>query len=369
MSKISKSDYVVGAAANYETGIGYYTKHGDVSDLLQCGAFTANTTPDIAAIGSIIRRVEGKIDDKLKVSFRPEIIEKEIHDFDMSRMGAYPVQAWKDYVGFIQLNSEKISKILRLEVYQGSSYVDMASASCIYTPQTAIQPPLGDGSAGYKIKLQVGDTNVWMLEDNSHTGFFDQFGQKTTVLEICAAINEVFPSKTAPFTGATVAKSIPITTGGRKISDFFYACPNEAGTGVYISSKLPSDAGTICKLTEYIGGVAQTPINFTDNESGGRTEEFWTLSDEGKLFFRTEYPHNHKHSVRITYVRGSSKVPAAIHEATTKLVAAEVLVTDDNTILIAETGSNIDLAKKHEILTTEANAILEGKRNLVHLID
>ena len=46
-----------------------------------------------------------------------------------------------------------------------------------------------------------------------------------------------------------------------------------------------------------------------------------------------------------------------------------MLVTDDNTILIAETGSNIDLAKKHEILTNEANAILEGKRNLVHLID
>ncbi len=363
MSKISKSDYTTGAVTDYGNGIGYYTKHQDVSELLQIGSFNDNTTPTHGAIGRIIKRVEGKIDDKLKVSFRPEIIEKEIHDFDMSRMAAYPVQPWKDYVGFIQLNSEKISKILRLEVWQGDKYVDMASASCIYTPQSTIQ------SSGYSIKLQVGDTNVWVLTDNVHTGFFDQFGQKTTVLEICAAINEVFPSKTAPFTGATVAKSVPITTGTRNISDFFYACPTEDGTGVYISSKLPSDAGTICKLTETVGGVAQTPINFTDNESGGRTEEFWTLTDEGKLFFRTEYPHNQKHSVRITYIRGSSKVPAAIHEAATKLVAAEVLVTDDNTILIAETGSNIDLAKKHEILTNEANAILEGKRNLVHLID
>ena len=98
-------------------------------------------------------------------------------------------------------------------------------------------------------------------------------------------------------------------------------------------------------------------------------KDFWTINSEGKIFFREEYPFNHKHSIRATYIRGSSRVPAAIHEAATKLVAAEILVTDDNTILIAETGSNIDLAKKHEILTTEANAILDGKRNLVHLID
>ena len=71
----------------------------------------------------------------------------------------------------------------------------------------------------------------------------------------------------------------------------------------------------------------------------------------------------------MAYIRGSSRIPSSIHEATTKLVAAEVLVTDDNTILIAETGSNIDVAKKHEILTTEAKEILDGKRNLVYLIE
>jgi len=42
---------------------------------------------------------------------------------------------------------------------------------------------------------------------------------------------------------------------------------------------------------------------------------------------------------------------------------------DDNTILIAETGSNIDLAAKREALVQEADAILKGKSRLLHLID
>ena len=74
------------------------------------------------------------------------------------------------------------------------------------------------------------------------------------------------------------------------------------------------------------------------------------------------------HSIRVTYVAGDSRVPATIHEAATKLVAAEVIRHDDNSILIAETGSNIDLKTKHDILIQESEAILKGKQNIVHFI-
>lgn len=363
MAKLSKSDYVVGSAANYSNGIGYYTTHTDVSDLLQCGAFSASTTPDLSAIGKIIKRVEGKIDDSLKVSHRPEIIEKEVHNFDPFIQSQYPVIPYKDYVGFIQMNSEKVKKILRLEVWQGDNYVDMASASCTYTPPTTAQ------TGTYTLRFDIGSpvTVSFTLTENTSNGFYDQFGQKTTVLEICAAINERFPHATADFTQQTTEKTTSASTGSGNISDFFYACPSEDGKSVYISSKLPSDAGTICSLIETIDGTSQT-FSFVDNETGGRNEEFWTIRDEGKLFFRTNYPYLTQHSVRITYIRGSSRIPAAIHEAATKLVAAEILLTDDNTILIAESG-NIDINKKHEILIAEAKEILDGKKNLVYLID
>ena len=359
----SDSDYIAGALPNYASGIGYYTSHTEVSDMLQVGAFQASgqSTPDIPMIGKIIKRVEGKIDDTIKVSFRPEIIEKEVHNFDAWRQQAYPVTFWKDYVGFIQLNSEKVSKIIKLEVFQGSEYVDLASASVEYTPPaTAI-------NGTYTITLGVGsdaDTGYrFVLTRGQNNGFYDTFGQKTTVKQICSAINEVYPADTAQFTGETSAKTISDAPdeGGttRNISDFFYACPAEDSSKLIISSLLPSDAGTICTITA-THGTPTSSTSFIDNENSGRLKDYWTINDEGKIFFRQNYPYLTPHSVR---------VPSKIHEAATKLVAAEVLVHDDNTILIAETGSNIDLKTKHDILIKEAEEILEGKKQLLYLID
>lgn len=80
------------------------------------------------------------------------------------------------------------------------------------------------------------------------------------------------------------------------------------------------------------------------------------------------YPHLNSHAIRVTYVAGEGRVPAPIHEAATKIVAAEVIRHDDNSILITESGSNIDLKAKHDILLEEANAILKGKANMVYFI-
>ena len=96
--------------------------------------------------------------------------------------------------------------------------------------------------------------------------------------------------------------------------------------------------------------------------------DYWTIGDEGKIFFHQNYPYLERHSVRVTYVAGEGRVPATIHDAATKLVAAEVIRHDDNSILIAETQSNIDLKTKHDILVEEANETLKGKANMVYFI-
>tara|TARA_R110002050_G_scaffold93608_1_gene195449 strand:- start:233 stop:1345 length:1113 start_codon:yes stop_codon:yes gene_type:complete len=370
MGKLSsESDYVITALPDYTLGKGYYTSHSEVSDLLQVGAFSGSSVPSIAMVGKIIKRVEGRIDDSIKLSFRPEIIEKEVHNFESLNMAAYPVQSWNDYMGFIQLHSENIRKIVKLEVYQGSEYVELASASIKYTPpETAtngtytITLGVGDATTGYRFVLTKGNAN----------GFYDTFGQKTTVLQICDAINEVFPHKTAQFTGETAIKTTTDAPDGggitRNISDFFYASASSDGKSVVITSLLPSDAGTICNVSSTHGSPT-TSASFIDNESSGRNEDYWVIGDEGKIFFRQNYPYYENHSIRVTYVRGKTRVPASIHEAATKLVAAEILVHDDNTILIAETGSNIDLKTKHDILIQEAEKIIKGKQVMLHLID
>ena len=77
---------------------------------------------------------------------------------------------------------------------------------------------------------------------------------------------------------------------------------------------MPSDAGTICNI-QATHGSPTSSTSFTDNESAGRDDDFWTISDEGKIFFKQNYPYYEYHSIRVTYVRGKSRVPAEIHEA------------------------------------------------------
>ena len=50
-------------------------------------------------------------------------------------------------------------------------------------------------------------------------------------------------------------------------------------------------------------------------------------------------------------------------------MAAEILRHDDQTILIAETGGNITTKEKYDILRKEALETLDGKKDLVYMLD
>ena len=132
-----------------------------------------------------------------------------------------------------------------------------------------------------------------------------------------------------------------------------------------ITSLLPGDDGASCTIASTFGSVE----NFTDNEDVGRLGDYWTIGHEGKIFFLKNYPYIKSQSIKVTYVSGDRRVPAWVHEIATKLVASEVLVHDDNSILIAETGANIDLRTKHEILVKEATEMMNSKKAMMHLIE
>ena len=325
---------------------------------------TQMSTPTIAEVGKIIKRVEEKIDDTTKTSYRPTIYKDEFHSFEGFQHGHYPLRTYKDYVGYVQLSYPKIQKLVRLEVWQGNNWVDLASATAsLKVPSTAT-------TNDWTISLTVGTPttytfNVRNLANNSVRDFYDNFGAKTTASQIVDAINEVFPHKTAKFTGETAAKSVQDTGNAVNISDFFYATTDsESGDTVIISSLLIGEDGTNCTISSTYG----TATNFTDNQDQRRLGDYWTIGEEGKIFFHQNYPYLERHSVRVTYVAGEGRVPATIHDAATKFVAAEIIRHDDNSILIAETQSNIDLKTKHDILIEEANATLKGKSNMVYFI-
>ena len=357
MAKLSSPSDFTNINVNYTIGNGYYTTHTDVSNLLQISAFGDSTTPTRAEVGKIIKRVEEKIDDAIKLSYRPIIYKDEYYNFEGVNESHYPLRKYRDYVGFIQLQHPKVQKIVRLEVWQNDKYVDLASATA------KIKVPSSTTESNWDITLTAGP-HSFTLTENTH--FYDSFGPKTTASQIVDAINEVFPAKTARFTGETAAKSVTATGNSSiNVSDFFYATTDsEAGDTVVISSLLLGDDGSACTVSSTFGTVT----NFTDHQDQRRLGDYWTINSESKIFFLRQYPFLQNHSIRVTYVSGDSRVPAPIHEAATKLVAAEVIRHDDNSIMIAETGSNIDLKAKHDILKEEAMEIINGKKEMIHFI-
>ena len=62
-------------------------------------------------------------------------------------------------------------------------------------------------------------------------------------------------------------------------------------------------------------------------------------------------------------------MPSSIHEASTKLVAAEILRSDDQSVLITESGANITTKEKYDILRKEGMDILAGKGDIVYFLE
>tara|TARA_R110000868_G_scaffold27991_2_gene105319 strand:+ start:1960 stop:3081 length:1122 start_codon:yes stop_codon:yes gene_type:complete len=368
----SPSDYT-SINVDYSTGSGYYTDKTAVANLLQIPAFSTSTYPTQAQIGAIIKVVEGIVDEKVKRSYRPIIYKNEFHNFEFARS---PMQSYYGgYVGFVQLDTLKLKKVVSLQVWQGNSYKELASAQASITLD----------AAGYKnlrkITLQLPNSgktfNLFFTGEggtNAVNTFDASYGSKTTAQEICHLINEEYPSKTAQFTGATAEKfKNSDESASFAISDFFYASIDpDNGNKINISSLLAGEDGSDCTLTlTDKAGVASNSgsVAFTDMQDMKRLGSFWAIGDEGRIFFLRDYPYHTQNSIICTYIAGDGRVPSSIHKATTMLVAAELLRHDDQTILIAETGGNISTKEKYDILKQEADDILKGKADLVFLID
>ena len=140
-------------------------------------------------------------------------------------------------------------------------------------------------------------------------------------------------------------------------------------TVVLDTAATASGTNTLTFTTEdLIPSVCDLTV-FTDKEDLKRLGSYWTIGEEGRIFFLRDYPYHTNNSVIVSYIAGDNRVPSAIHEATTKLVAAEIIRMDDQSVLIAETGANIGAKEKYDILKKEAMDILKGKGDLVYFLD
>ena len=359
----SPSDYTA-VNPNYAIGQGYYTNEDKIADLLQIPSFSATTNPSYDQVGDIIKDVEDEIDEKTGMSFRPIIYANEMHNFRSPTGGSlrkWP-SWWSDYVGFCQLNHRHIRKMIRIEVWQGNRWTDLCSA----TAKVSVSNDQVGSSGSITLTLPNSVTFV-LNKGTTNSQYNNAYGAKTIAQEICHLINETYPSITARFTGATASKSL-VGSDGTNVSDFFYATVNtEDETEVIISSLLPGDDGSQCSIA--VTGSGLTKSDFTDNEEMKRLGTWWKIDEEGRIFFRTNFPYMEKNSVRMTYIACNPRVPGIISQAATKMSAMEILRHDDQTVLIAESGSQIDIKTKYDLLKQEAAELLKLTRETIFLIE
>ena len=345
---------------DYNTGQGYYTSVEMVSDLLQIPSFTGSSNPTESQVGAYIKRVEDYIDTKTGTSFRPITYYDEYHNFEFKK--ARYTRVFFDSVGFIQLQNPHIRKILRLEVWNGNRYDELASATATVE--------FASTNKGVSSSITLGIPNGGSFDLNSgttHQQFNNSFGPKTTAQELVYLINHQFPANTIEFASPS-AKRHKGTDGTPSCNQFFYATvDSENQNKVIISSLLPGDDGSGCTIA--VSGTGITKSDFTDNEEMTRTGDYWKIDNEGRVFFRKNYPYHHNNSIRVTYVSGKSRVPGIITDAATKLAACEILRHDDQTVLIAETGAQIDIKAKYDLLKAEADALLDMGKETVFFIE
>ena len=189
---------------------------------------------------------------------------------------------------------------------------------------------------------------------------------KATIQQTCTTVNadatlEVAESSKLAVGMVVSGTGIPTGTTISSITDATHVeLSGTATTGAesVLTFTTTDSIPTVCDLT-----------NFTDKEDLKRLGSYWTIKDEGRIFFLRDYPYHNKNSVIVTYLAGDGRVPSTIHEAATKLVAAEIIRHDDQSVLIADTGGNISAKEKYDILRDEALTILKGKGDIVYFLD
>jgi hypothetical protein len=155
---------------------------------------------------------------------------------------------------------------------------------------------------------------------------------------------------------------------------------NENGTLIYYTSRTDS---LISGITELDGPALPTDegnysYTWTQrqfqsdigafSDAGGdqaRLKDWWLDHEMGIIYFNNSYPYFEWNAVKVAYIYGERYVEKAIEEAATKLVASELLMADDRSVLIPEGGQNIDLGSKAQLWRREAMEIIGRYKEVV----
>jgi len=391
-----------------------------------------------AIVETRIKEVQDKIDNMTHNAWRPYLVSAEFINFDTYK--PYRRRYYTDYVGTAPLLFRNVQQILRLELWQGDDYREIAGAEVrvklpddvrAITGSIVISP--GNGSAAI---LTAGTgTGQWRADFDPTTSAqnladlinkenrvskvavdfapaFTLEGSTANVAihnEFLATANSEYGSGTLKITSMRQAKggetcSIVVTDSTIEISQAQVNNAIVSGTAAtvvtvdaasgFAKAGICIDAGgrvfsytgvtattfTGCAIvTGFGGGETITDVTGQLTQSilqldlqGGsasgdnaRFKDWWCDYEIGIIYFNNSYPFFEWNAIKVSYIYGERYLEKAIEEVATKMVAIDLLLSDDRSVLIPEGTQNVDITSKIQLLQNDVDRILPRYREMV----
>lgn len=129
---------------------------------------------------------------------------------------------------------------------------------------------------------------------------------------------------------------------------------------VAVTGSLGAITGTITQnslLVDLQGGSSSGDV--------GRLRDWWLDPEMGIIYFNNSYPFFEWNAIKVAYIYGERYLEKAIEDICTKMVAIELLMADDRSVLIPEGTQNIDLTSKIQLYQSEIDRTLPKYIELV----
>ncbi len=382
-----------------------------------------------AQVETLILRTQDKLDNLTNNSWRPMLQTAEYINFDTYK--PYRRRYYTDYVGSVPLMFRNVQQVLRLEIWQGQDYREIAAAEIRldvsdFTQLTADTDKLflcpggggvatltaGDGNSKFRAQFdnvstaqQIADLiNKDARKGKSATAFSPSFSfEDTTEADGTITANvhhEFMASANADYGGGQL--KITSMRRGEAGENATYACTSSGITfsGATDTSKTVSSStattivlNDVTNLAPYgiitigstvgyytsitgttLNGVADLvgdisaaatngatlnqkkfKIDYVGTTTGdeARLRDWWADYDLGVIYFNNSYPYFSWNAVKVSYVYGERYVEKAIEDVCTKLVAMDLILSDDRSVLLPEGTQNVDLGSKYQLFKAQ----------------
>jgi len=396
-----------------------------------------------STVEDFIKRTQDRIDSEAHNAWRPTIVNAEYINFDTYK--PYRRRYYTDYVGTSPLLFRNVQQILRLEVWQGDDYRDLAGSEarleiidhaglsgdsiCIGMANGSVATLIEgtDDSTKWRAdfdKVSAAQNLADLINKEDRVGktavaFSPAFTLEGSTSNI-AVDNEILATANSDYgNGKLKISSLRQTKGGENVSiavtdltnltisqvtEASTTSTSVSGSTVNVASTsgfanggvLMVGSGTSVTILRYTGksdtsftgcvNVIGTPLT-TLNAAGtavfqrrlqsdigafsdlggdqGRLKDWWIDYEMGIIYFNNSYPYFEWNAIKVAYIYGERYVEKAIEEAATKMVASDLLMSDDRSVLIPEGSQNVDLGAKIQIYRNQAKKILSRYKEVV----